>query len=67
MMTKEDFMTQYNKFDVQKAPKKKLKVVADKEYSVRKACFKNCRNKSMIVLSGDKLWPHLAQVALRGF
>lgn len=55
MMTKEDFMTQYNKFDVQKAPKKKLKVVADKEYSVRKACFKNCRNKSMIVLSGDKL------------
>ena len=55
MMTKEDFMTQYDKSDVQKAPKKKLKAVADEEYSVRKACFKDCRNKSMVVLGGDKL------------
>lgn len=55
MMTKEDFMKQHNKSDVQKAPKKKLKAVADEEYSVRKACFKDCRNKSMVVLGGDKL------------
>lgn len=27
MMTKEEFMTQYNKSDIQKAPKKKLKAV----------------------------------------
>ena len=55
MMTKEDFMTQYNKSDVQKAPKKKLKAVADEEYSVCKVCFKDCHNKSMVVLDGDKL------------
>lgn len=55
MMTKEDFMTQYNKSDVQKAPRKKLKAVADEEYSMRTACFKDCRNKVMVVLSGDKL------------
>ena len=55
MITKEDFMTQYNKSDVQKAPEKKLKAVADEEYSVRKACFKDCRDKGMVVLGGDKL------------
>lgn len=40
MMTKEDFMTQYNKSDVQKAPKKKLKAVLIKNILCAKHALK---------------------------
>lgn len=57
VMTREDFMTQYDKSDVQKGAEelakiidKKLKAVADEEYSVHKACFKDYRDKGIVVL-----------------
>lgn len=40
MMTKEDFMTQYNKSDAQKVPKKKLKAVLMKNILCAKHALK---------------------------